>query len=160
MMHRIEVFDDGVLCDSAESIAGQFRAHPEWLGTPDMPYPLIVTTSGGIEQACPLTTVTPHAWKWNERALAVGWVGDFRTSEPTNQQAACANIMLPILVQAFGFEADNLVGHTEPGLEKATRHPEKVCPGKHMDPVSLRRLVEVGLQAKARETLREAGMVF
>jgi len=158
MLHRIEAKNAGIIADSAAEIAEFFRNNRAVIGSPYMPYPLVVTRAGVCEQALDLQTSSPHAWQWNTRALGVAVVGDFRYEEPTLEQAACLNLLMPLLVQAFTEVSDGLVGHTE--MPKATRWTNHDCPGLHLNPMSLRTLTAANIRTPARTKLRALGMVI
>jgi hypothetical protein len=96
-----------------------------------IPYPLLVKTSGIVQQLCPLSYNTPHAAPWNTPSVGIAFVGDFRYHSPTDRQWEMAKFLGAVFLH-HGLE---LFGHTELPIKSTS----KVCPGSYFDMDALRR---------------------
>lgn len=134
-----------------------------------MAYSILVKPDGVVEQALPLSYVSPHGKRWNFRAVGVAFMGNFTHEEPTDMQVTAGKWVLRLLVQAFcppsftvmdkdGKIYPCLMGHTEaPG---SFGDPTKVCPGQYLPMDELRQSVLTGLCINPTEHLDSAGLVF
>jgi len=122
-----------------------------------MPYTFCALGDGEIQQAWPLSIVTPHAARFNVPAVGFAMLGDFRSGNPpTSEQydaaiCACAGLLRY-------FPRAQLVGHSE--LDGASRDKNKVCPGTLCDMDRMRRNVNFMNSDLAGRELVEKGMVF
>lgn len=120
--------------ENAVEIATWFKEHPEALGTPLMPYTFVIPRDGTIEQAVWLVTKTPHALRWNSRAIGVALVGDFRYEDPTSEQVDAAAALIVRLNDTLR-RTLAIHGHTmwHPAPRETTKHVEKQCPGPRFE---------------------------
>lgn len=120
------------------SIASGYRISPEARAATagQMPYHFVVGVDGVIEQARPLTAVTPHARQYNSRGIAVAAVGDFRLAGPPDVQYYALSQLCAYLLVWTHLTPDAVRGHTE--LPNASRVRGKVCPGEHLSMGDLR----------------------
>lgn len=149
MLHRIGPDLNGAPATNAMEVSAWFRAHPEVLGTTMMPYTFIITRAGVIEQSVWLATRTPHALRWNTRAVGVGLIGDFRKQRPASEQIDAAAALI-IRLQDGLRRPLAIYGHTmwhPSSPAETTTTPGKACPGKHFEEAYreiLRQVKEVG----------------
>lgn len=154
--HRIDVGE------TAEAIAEFFATHPDGLEATggQMPYPLVITRSGVIQQALELGDWSPHAMRFSFSGLGIGWIGDFRKHPPTEAQLS-TGLWITTLLMGWGLR---IVGHTE--LKGAARDPDKQCPGDLLDLAWLRREARrartrgAPQALEAERVLLKAGIVF
>lgn len=119
-VHRISVGE------TAREISDFFKEKmPEYGG---MPYSIIVTRYGVVEQAVRLSRVTNHALVWNRRSIAVGVVKEEKEIPSEDQYRslvwACVELskMNPLA---------RVLGHDE--MHGGSSDKNKVCPGLDMD---------------------------
>jgi hypothetical protein len=110
----------------ASGVAHFFRFSPDWTRG-QMPYTFVIAPDGTTEQALPIDEHGPHAAAWNQAALGVACLGDFRSSAPLPVQwAACADLVAALV---FWLGPECLVrGHDE--LPGGSADATKECPGK------------------------------
>lgn len=128
MFHRIGPKLGDSVVTQAKDIAAFFRANPDTVDSPFMPYTFVVGPQGTCYQALPILARAPHALKWNRRAISVAVVGDFRTAQPSEEQInAC--VWLGRRVLDVCNKPLRIVGHTE--MPDSSSDPKKVCPGRY-----------------------------
>jgi hypothetical protein len=120
----------------AAGVARFARTQPK-LGR-QMPYTFVIATDGTTEQALPIDEHGPHAASWNQAAIGVACLGDFRKTAPSNEQwAACADLVAALV---FWLGPETLVrGHDE--LPGGSADASKQCPGPLWDMGKFRREV-------------------
>jgi N-acetylmuramoyl-L-alanine amidase len=135
-------------------------------------YPILILASGTIEQGLPLIYNSPHARRWNRRAIGVGVEGDFRREAPTEAQIDSLRWLLPRLCAAYcptdlvdheGKLLPCLLGHGEaPDSHDGTKAPGRNnhCPGAHLDMIALRAHRASDNTWRARSELGQAGIKF
>lgn len=123
--------------EDAEGIAAFFQ-HYKPIGK--MPYTFIVKKDGEVEQALPLTYVSPGAVNLNTNFIQVAAVGDFRKTPLTVKQSSA----LVTLCRALCTITDtfDVRGHME--TDGASGDPKKDCPGEHLRMAGLRALMLSG----------------
>ena len=170
MIHRIEPSEMGrnLGLQIEPSVVGLARAFTDprtHIGK--MAYSILIKPDGQIEQALPLSYVSPHGKRWNFRAVGVAWVGDFTREPPTGAQMAAGEWLLRWLVQSLcpkhsvtfdGAVYPCMIGHTE--APDSTSDPDKVCPGDKLPMGELRARVFSLIQDDAWTTMSGVGAVF
>lgn len=104
--------------------AGAYTGH-------EMPYTLVVTRLGDIQQALPLSEVGPHARRFSASMIGVAVLGDFRTESPGNEQWSRVRELSAWLCLWCRKNGAAVYGHDE--LPGGSADPEKSCPGKLWD---------------------------
>lgn len=130
VVHRIEVSqEDPSFSDRAEDVARFFREHPLGRAATGgaMPYPLLISRAGEIQQAVPLDRITPHARVANATGIGIGCIGDFRSVAPPPAQLDALVTLCADLCRTLGLEAAAVVGHDE--ISGGSHDPAKQCPG-------------------------------
>lgn len=93
-----------------------------------MPYTFVIREDGLVEQARPLTLVTPHAKGYNQAYVSIACIGDYRKHKPSKQQWLAAAFLVESLRQKLR-KPLAVFGHTE--KKNASADPDKQCPGKY-----------------------------
>jgi len=113
---------------TAADIARAFAHHPELAQAfGRMPYHFVVWPDGRVEQGVPVRFQTPHAYRWNNRAIGVAVVGDFRTEQATPEAFRSTVELSQALCSSYQARCG---GHDE--FPKASKDSNKVCPGPGM----------------------------
>ncbi|MEM6733435.1 MAG: peptidoglycan recognition family protein [Myxococcota bacterium] len=147
VVHRIEVSqEDPSYSDSPRDVARFFLEHPVGKSATggEMPYPVLIDSSGTITQTVPFNRITPHAKIANATGIGVGCLGDFRERAPAPAQYEALVHVCAALVSALGCGAASVVGHDE--LTGASSHPDKECPGRSLAMDALRSAVTERLE--------------
>lgn len=142
IVHRIEVSqEDESFGDDPREIARFFREHPIGVKATggSMPYPLVIERDGRITQTLPLDIASPHAKAYNQRAIGVACVGDFRTAAPSVAQYGALVSLCCDLLNRLHLDAEAIRGHD--GLDGASSDPDKECPGRALSLPKLRSAV-------------------
>jgi len=106
-----------------------------------MAYSIVVTPSGVVEQAVPLSKYTPHARRWNRRSIGVAVMGDFRNHPPTTEQEFALAWLVPALACYYGAK---VVRHDD--LPGSSSQKGKVCPGRFLNVEGLAAWTRTGAQ--------------
>jgi hypothetical protein len=127
---RIIIHRTGLGTRAADIVAGFTGGVPEAAKATGgkMPYHFVVEPDGKAVQCLPVGVMAPHAWKWNDRTVAVACSGDFRRHEPPQAQWYAAARLCRSLEMMY--RADTW-GHDE--LPDGSKDPEKQCPGGKWD---------------------------
>lgn len=127
-------------CPDAQSIAAAFKDRRQFAAGSytggEMPYSIIVTADGRVQQALELCEFGPHALdRWSKRYVGVAAVGDFRKHSPAPMQWEALARVCALLALWTG-DAEG-IGHT------AIRYDwdGKVCPGRFLSMTTLRAAV-------------------
>jgi N-acetyl-anhydromuramyl-L-alanine amidase AmpD len=124
-----------------------------------MAYTFVINKMGHIQQACPLTAITPHAKKWNKITLAVALIGDFRKSQvPQVQYDAAVELVTELCRGLLINDIENVRGHDE--LPGGSTDDAKRCPGKHLDMRVFRAAVREMIQNRATSRLLTLGVAL
>lgn len=128
------------------------------------PYHFLINKYGTVHQVLPLVSNGAHARQWNDDALGVGVVGDFRKEPPTFEQWTalvdlCADLTAHLEIDPDAQEHGvyGLSGHDE--LPRGSKDPDKECPGQFLDMDEVRDAVQAVRSEEARRRLHEAGVV-
>jgi N-acetyl-anhydromuramyl-L-alanine amidase AmpD len=123
-----------------------------------MAYTFVVTETGRIQQARPVTALTPHSKGYNRTTLGIAAIGDFRTRSPDrNQWDATAQLCAFLCIYLLHIDRKNIKGHTErPG---ASDDPGKVCPGSLWDMDKFRAHVENRIKTVSLAELMIRGVI-
>lgn len=128
-IHRIGPVLDGKRWDNAEGLAEFFMGYSD-VGS--MAYSILIHPNGFVEQAVPLSRVTPHAYRQNRRAIGIALVRDETdTAPPPAEQWQSLIEVLIELCQMF--PGVPVSGHDE--IPDGSKDTKKVCPGIDMDAV-------------------------
>ena len=149
VVHRCGMGEDAM----AISQAFQAPGAPGNVTGHHMPYTIVVTRAGRIEQALRIGDCGPHALAWNITGIGVAMVGDLRSEPPTALQRA-ALIQVCSALSGWLGGASVVWGHDE--LRNASTDPLKECPGRFLDMGAVRRDVELASIAACES----AGIVF
>jgi hypothetical protein len=155
LYHRIGVGETAI------EIAEWYKEHEDETDIHYMPYTLVVMRQGAIEQALPLSAVSPHAASWNLTSLGVGVVGDFRERMPTPFQMEALLWLNLWLCQLFTWKlpaAGHMDVHTEG--RPASGDPDKKCPGPFFSVADLNEDTLNKMHQQADLVLRNAGLRF
>lgn len=129
-----------------------------------MPYSIGITPAGQIEQARPLTAMTPHAREWNRRALGIVLFGKLDKVPPTGAQLVALAQLLKWLVPALVGTTANVYGHCEPvPLTTGASDAKHVCIGHPSVMVGMPEVRAVTAQAIRNDALamsQGAGLVI
>lgn len=122
------------------------------------PYSFLLRTSGIIHQVASVSDITPHAARWNRRAVSTAVAGNFTRHDPTWIQENTLAVWLALWL-AFG---QRVLGHTEAG---GSADPKKECPGAKLKLPLVRNCARAHPYAKlspqeAREKLEGFGVIF
>lgn len=160
-LRGVDIADDHL---DAPTMCREFQANPKlsrYTGKQN-PYALLIRAREGmIEQCTPLLEMGAHAGVWNDDAIGIAVVGDFRTEHPTSQQWHRAMLLAATLSQAF--EA-RILGHDE--LAGGSRDKAKECPGRLFPMPAFRAQIrdlirnnrgDLGTPAAAHNLLARAG---
>ncbi|MEO0813484.1 MAG: peptidoglycan recognition family protein [Myxococcota bacterium] len=148
VVHRIEVSqEDPSYADSALEVARFFLEHPIGVKATGgaMPYPLLISVDGQIEQTVPLNCITPHARAANETGIGVGCVGDFRGTAPAAAQYSALVELCAALCKALDLPAAAVMGHDE--ISGSSHDSDKQCPGPALSMDELRSRVASRIEA-------------
>jgi hypothetical protein len=88
------------------------------------PYAVLGRTGGLLDQCTPLLEMGAHASVWNDDAIGVAVVGDWRTETPP--PATWHSVKLLVAALSVAFDA-RVMGHDE--LSGGSRDRRKECPG-------------------------------
>lgn len=133
------------LGNTAPEIAVHFEpggAAGKWTGG-KFPYHFVISKFGQIWQCVPLDRVAPHAQVWNERSVAVAFIGDQRVEILTPQARAAGILLMHRLLGTIGLGTAAVRAHDE--LEGGSSDPNKQCPGEHFYIDDFRRDLAFGL---------------
>lgn len=127
-------------CPDAPSIAAAFRDRRKFEAGSytggEMPYSIIVTEDGRVQQALELCEFGPHALtRWSTDLIGVAAVGDFRTHGPSSVQLDGLADICSILALWTG-DAEG-IGHTSLPYD----WDGKECPGRFLSMTTLRSMV-------------------
>lgn len=128
----------------------------------EVPYTFIVgggsdTYDGVIWQCLPVMDVGRHARRWNEEAIGVACIGDFRVKPPTRAQVHAVTDLCVELCLSLGIGPEEIWGHME--LPNASADRDKECPGMFFDVERLRDDVWACIKRDALARLDSAGLV-
>ena len=146
IVHRIEVSqEDPTFGDTPAEVIRFFATHPigQKATGGKMPYPLLVSSCGVVTQCLPLGVVSMHARKFNQRAIGVALVGDFRNRAPSAPQRQTLIWVLAHLVRRLGLPVEAVCGHD--ALDGGSADPDKECPGRYLPLAPLRQDVAAAL---------------
>lgn len=122
---------------SAEGLIDWFsETYPTW-GRPG--YHVVIDRQGNISRLVPFTWSAPGAYGFNNTAIHVCLLGDFRTERATFSQVLALQAVLFDLCRTLELPPSAIKGHSE--LDR--RHWKKRCPGDNIDMAALRRVVEM-----------------
>jgi hypothetical protein len=149
VLHRIENSENildlaKLFSDPAIGTGGRF------------PYHFIIDSRGVVHQCVPLGIASPGAGTANRAGIQVALYGDFRKRPPTPAQlAACVELCAAFVQWKPSLKIE---GHTD----KAGRSsdPKKVCPGKYLEPASVKLSVADRVERLAKLGLTEKGLRF
>ena len=121
----------------AAEISAAYQQHPEAGPATgyQMPYTIVIRPDGFVEQALRLGDYGPHACAWNEIALGVACIGDFRSNDVPHDQWQALVAVCHVFSGWIG-GASRIFGHDE--LDGGSADPAKRCPGEHLDMDTLR----------------------
>lgn len=119
---------------SAEAFARYHVNHNKW---PGIGYHFVIEIDGSVVWCNDITNKTYHVGNSNKRSIGICLVGDFRNSEPTDEQVKSLFELIVKLQEDYNVKNERVLGHFEhPGYDW------KLCPCINM--VSLR----LGLKSK------------
>jgi hypothetical protein len=129
VIHRVSLADFHIRDDDLDGPALARIFTNEDLGTMNrVPYHLLFTRNGSIEQLVPFGIRGAHARKWNSSSWGLAVVGDFTKARPTEPQWESLVWACRTLAPING--GLTIAGHTE--LNNASVDQDKVCPGAHL----------------------------
>ena len=134
----------------------------------ELAYTFLVDPVGTWWQCLPLSDTGRHARRWNQQAVGVGVIGDFRKSKPPDAQLhslvdgvvdLCMALKIDPQGQVKGSEfTPCLAGHDE--LPGGSKDPDKKCPGRYLPMEILRSDVDDITAGNARARLLRDGLVL
>lgn len=153
------------IAQDAAGIARFYRANAKWTGG-QMPYTLVASPGGRLEQALPLREVGPHALRWSSPTVGLVAVGTFDEDPPSSVQWGVVVECAAELCAALGLDPLGklpegewvLAGHTE--RRGGTRYKDKSCPGDAWDMEAFRVEVAQLNQEAALRRLAAAGITM
>lgn len=148
-LHRINCGED------AAAICEVLKKDPNVRG---MAYPFVIIPNGTIQQARPLTTVTPHSRGYNHSTIGIANIGDFTVHEPTHEQwissiSLCSFLSTYLLQMSI----EEIKGHTD--RPNASKDGDKVCPGRYWDMVRFKTLVRSRMREVAMAEMMINGVI-
>lgn len=141
---------------NAAEICGFLKNYPKIRG---MSYTFVVNEHGYIEQAKPLTAITPHAKNHNTATLGIACIGDFRVKEPPQEQwQACVDLCAFISFYVNRISVNEIRGHDE--RPNSSDDPDKHCPGRRWEMSRFRTAVSQRMRTVSMAELMIAGIAI
>jgi hypothetical protein len=168
-IHRIHLRVLGIEDDDLDgpTMCRAFQTVPELIEATggQNPYAFLGRAREGvIDQCTPILEMGAHAAVWNDDAVGIAVVGDWRDEGPTSGQWHNTKLLAGALSQAL---SARIVGHDE--LPGGSKDPDKACPGRRWPMDAFRADVaelvrnnrgDLGLPGAAKSLLARAGAVF
>lgn len=149
-----------LLTDSAEDTARFFTDPIYGYGWSVCPYAFLVQPTGVVQQAVPVTIITPHARRWNRQAIGVGVVGESAPAHVPQFDALVelVDALVAAYVRMWVGPPAGLYGHDE--LLDSSADTGKQCPYPVVSMAELRNAVRVRRSAAGRSDLLRLGAVI
>lgn len=161
MIHRfgwglMSEWKDRKVRPSAEGVAGFYASLDGKPTGGKMPYTFVVNQAGSVEQARPITDITPHGRSYNRRSVGVAVLGDFRKFDVPKDQWNSLVELVALLKERWPLS--KVVGHTD--MPGASADKNKICPGYKLSTVQLEGEADKIKDARAGILVAQYGIVL